>query len=65
MIMEKDTDLKQDVISYEKNKIQVIFDILNSVNFVGIQQAQAITQIALILGSPLPLIKKNEKSGDK
>lgn len=63
--MEKDTDLKQDVISYEKNKIQVIFDILNSVNFVGIQQAQAITQIALILGSPLPLIKKNEKSGDK
>lgn len=63
--MEKDADLKQDVISYEKNKIQVIFDILNSVNFVGIQQAQAITQIALILGSPLPLIKKNEKSGDK
>lgn len=63
--MEKDTDLKQDVISYEKNKIQVIFDILNSVNFVGIQQAQAIAQIAVILGSPLPLIKKNEKSGDK
>lgn len=43
----------QGVVSYEQSKIQLLFNILNSVNFVGIQQAQAIAQIAVILSEPI------------
>ena len=43
----------QEVVSYEQSKIQLLFNILNSVNFVGIQQAQAIAQIAVILSQPI------------
>ena len=43
----------QGVVSYEQSKIQLLFNILNSVNFVGIQQAQAIAQIAVILDNPI------------
>ena len=42
-----------EVVSYEQSKIQLLFNILNSVNFVGIQQAQAIAQIAVILSEPI------------
>ena len=43
----------QEVVSYSKDKIQLLFNILNSVNFTGIQQAQAIAQISVILGQPI------------
>lgn len=43
----------QEVVSYEKDKIQLLLNILNSVQFTGIQQAQAIAQISVILGEPI------------
>ena len=55
----------QGVVSYEQSKIQLLFNILNSVNFVGIQQAQAIAQIAVILGNPIVDDKEESESGDK
>ena len=42
-----------EVVSYEKDKIQLLFNILNSMSFTGIQQAQAIAQISVILGQPI------------
>ena len=50
----------QEVVSYEKDKIQLIFTILNSIQFTGIQQAQGIAQISVILGQPI----QNETSKD-
>ena len=52
-----------EVVSYEKDKIQLLFNILNSVNFVGIQQAQAIAQISVILNQPIQV--EDKKSKDK
>lgn len=43
----------QEVVSYPKDKIQLLFNILNSMNFTGIQQAQGIAQISVILNSPI------------
>ena len=59
----------QGVVSYEQSKIQLLFNILNSVNFTGIQQAQAIAQIAVILSEPITdnSVNKgtdNKESGD-
>ena len=42
-----------EVVSYEQSKIQLLFNILNSMSFTGIQQAQAIAQISVILGQPI------------
>ena len=42
-----------EVVSYEKDKIQLLFNILNTIQFTGIQQAQAIAQIAVILDNPI------------
>ena len=53
----------QEVVSYSKDKIQLLFNILNSVSFTGIQQAQAIAQISVILGDPITENKTIE-SGD-
>ena len=53
----------QEVISYSKDKIQLLFNILNSMSFTGIQQAQAIAQISVILGDPITENKTTE-SGD-
>ena len=50
----------QEVVSYSKDKIQLLFNILNSMSFTGIQQAQAIAQISVILGQPI----QNETSKD-
>ena len=59
--MEKlNTTTKPEVVSYEKSKIQLLFNILNSVNFTGIQQAQAIAQISVILGEPIQLDKDSK-----
>ena len=56
----------QGVVSYDQSKIQLLFNILNSVNFTGIQQAQAIAQIAVILSEPITdnLDNKEKESGD-
>ena len=57
------TTTPPEVVSYEKSKIQLLFNILNSVNFTGIQQAQAIAQISVILSEPITENKTTE-SGD-
>ena len=53
----------QETVSYSKDKIQLLFNILNSMSFTGIQQAQAIAQISVILGDPITENKTTE-SGD-
>ena len=50
----------EEVVSYPKDKIQLLFNILNSMSFTGIQQAQGIAQISVILGQPI----QNETSKD-
>lgn len=55
----------QGVVSYEQSKIQLLFNILNSVNFTGIQQAQAIAQIAVILSEPIDDNSVNKGTGNK
>ena len=59
------TTIPPGVVSYEQSKIQLLFNILNSVNFVGIQQAQAIAQIAVILSEPITDDTNNEEIGNK
>ena len=44
---------QQEVLSYEKSKIELLFNILNTMQFTGIQQAQAIAQMSVILGQPI------------
>ena len=62
--MEKQNNTQtQEVVSYSKDKIQLLFNILNSMSFTGIQQAQAIAQISVILGDPITENKTIE-SGD-
>ena len=51
--MEQQNDATVEVVSYSKDKIQLLFNILNSMSFTGIQQAQAIAQISVILGQPI------------
>ena len=48
-----ETSTTQEVVSYEKSKIELLFNILNTMQFTGIQQAQAIAQISVILGQPI------------
>ena len=43
----------EEVVSYPKDKIQLLFNILNSISFTGIQQAQGIAQISVILNNPI------------
>ena len=62
--MEQQNDTTIEVVSYPKDKIQLLFNILNSMSFTGIQQAQAIAQISVILGDPITENKTTE-SGDK
>ena len=61
--MEQQNDATVEVVSYPKDKIQLLFNILNSMSFTGIQQAQAIAQISVILGEPITENKTTE-SGD-
>ena len=63
MEQQNNTTTALEVVSYEKDKIQLLFNILNSVNFTGIQQAQAIAQISVILGEPIATSNSKE-SGD-
>ena len=59
--MEQQNDTTVEVVSYSKDKIQLLFNILNSMSFTGIQQAQAIAQISVILGQPI----QNETGKDE
>ena len=43
----------EEVVSYPKDKIQLLFNILNSMSFTGVQQAQGIAQISVILNNPI------------
>ena len=43
----------EEVVSYPKDKMQLLFNILNSMSFTGIQQAQGIAQISVILNNPI------------
>ena len=62
--MEKqNTATTPEVVSYSKDKIQLLFNILNSMSFTGIQQAQGIAQISVILNNPITE-NKNTESGD-
>ena len=64
--MEKQNNTtSQGVVSYEQSKIQLLFNILNSVNFTGIQQAQAIAQIAVILSEPIVDGSVSKETGNK
>ena len=63
MMEKQNTATTPEVVSYEKDKIQLLFNILNTVNFTGIQQAQAIAQISVILGEPITTSNSKE-SGD-
>lgn len=54
-----------EVVSYEKDKIQLLFNILNSISFTGVQQAQGIAQISVILNNPIkPIEKENSENNE-
>lgn len=53
MEQQQDNTQTQEVVSYSKDKIQLLFNILNSMSFTGIQQAQGIAQISVILNNPI------------
>ena len=57
------TTTPPEVVSYEKSKIQLLFNILNTLQFTGIQQAQAVLRIAGILSEPIATSNSKE-SGD-
>lgn len=61
--MGKQNNTALEIVSYEQSKIQLLFNILNSVSFTGIAQAQAIAQISVILSEPITENKTTE-SGD-
>ena len=61
--MGKQNNTVLEIVSYEQSKIQLLFNILNSVSFTGIAQAQAIAQISVILSEPITENKTTE-SGD-
>ena len=48
-----ETSTTPEVVSYSKDKIQLLFNILNTIQFTGIQQAQGIAQISVILNQPI------------
>ena len=50
---QQQNNTQQEVVSYSKDKIQLLFNILNSMSFTGIQQAQGIAQISVILNNPI------------
>lgn len=52
----------EEVVSYPKDKIQLLFNILNSMNFSGVQQAQGIAQISVILNNPIANTDKTKNA---
>ena len=59
---EQNKNTSVEVVSYEKSKIQLLFDILNSLQFTGIQQAQGIAQISVVLNSPIQVDKDGKEN---
>ena len=56
---------QQEVLSYEKSKIELLFNILNTMQFTGIQQAQGIAQISVILNQPIQVeTDKDDKENE-
>lgn len=49
-----------DQVSYEREKIQYVFTILNKLQFTGIQQANGIVQIVNILNNPITNTESEE-----
>ena len=55
----------QEVVSYSKSKIELLFNILNTMQFTGIQQAQGIAQISVILNQPIQVeTDKDDKENE-
>ena len=42
-----------EVVSYSKDKIQLLFNILNSMSFTSSKRGEAIAQMSVILGQPM------------
>ena len=53
-------DRQTNLVSYDKEKIQYIFTVLNSLQFTGIQQANGIVQITNILNNPIKNTESEE-----
>lgn len=47
-------------VSYEREKIQYVFTVLNKLQFTGIQQANGIVQIVNILNNPITNTESEE-----
>ena len=60
MEQNKQNNTSTEVVSYETDKIQLLLNILNSMEFKGIQQAQGIAQISVILNNPIKNSEANE-----
>ena len=58
---EQNNTTTPEVVSYNKDKIQLLFNILNNLQFTGIQQAQGIAQISVILDNPIKFENDNKK----
>lgn len=59
---EQQNNTSTEVVSYEVDKIQLLLNILNSMDFKGIQQAQGIAQISVILNNPIKSSEDNKES---
>lgn len=53
-------DQQTNLVSYDKEKIQYIFTVLNKLQFTGIQQANGIVQIVNILNNPITNTESEE-----
>lgn len=53
-------DRQTNLVSYDKEKIQYIFTVLNKLQFTGIQQANGIVQIVNILNNPITNTESEE-----
>ena len=53
-------DRQTNLVSYDKEKIQYIFTVLNKLQFTGIQQANGIIQIVNILNNPITNTESEE-----
>ena len=60
MEQNKQNNTSTEVVSYETDKIQLLLNILNSMDFKGIQQAQGIAQISVILNNPIKTSEDKE-----
>jgi hypothetical protein len=49
------------IVSYETEKVQNLLNILNNIQFQGIQQAQLVMQIATILSNPIKTKENNNE----